>query len=67
MPNEKPKKAYRLDVDAYFRAVARGIDAEEEKASLFLCHKGSLGTAREAILSTVTPATLQLRIGKSRA
>src|SRR5712692_3889623 len=34
----------------YWQAVAKAIDAEDEKLSLFVRHSGGLGTGREAIL-----------------
>ena len=39
-----------LQIPEYWKAVARSIDAEEQKASIFIHHKHSLGVAREAIL-----------------
>jgi hypothetical protein len=39
-----------LHTPEYWRALAKGIDAEEAKASIFLHHKHSVGAAREAIL-----------------
>jgi hypothetical protein len=39
-----------LLIPEYWNAVARAIDAENQKASIFIKHAGSLGAAREAIL-----------------
>jgi hypothetical protein len=42
-----------LPIPEYWQAVAHGIDAEDRKASLFIKHSASVGTAREAILREV--------------
>jgi hypothetical protein len=39
-----------LPISEYWRAVARGIDAEETKARFFIHHNDGIGAAREAIL-----------------
>jgi hypothetical protein len=39
-----------IPLTEYWHAVAKAIDAEDEKLSLFVDHPGELGTAREAIL-----------------
>src|SRR4051794_18514958 len=56
-----------LNTPEYCQAVARGIDAEEAKARLFIHHNDSLGSAREAILRDVlvkhTPEPYKVRTG----
>lgn len=51
----------------YWQAVARGIDAEDQKLRVFVRHKLSLGIAREAILRqllvTQTPEPYRVRTG----
>lgn len=54
-------------IPEYWRAVARGIDAEDEKASIFIRHRPSLGIARETILRTLvanhTPEPFDVHTG----
>lgn len=63
----KAKKAALHPQDRYWQAVAKGIDAENEKASIFVKHHQSLGVAREAILRnlviTHTPEPFQVKTG----
>lgn len=51
----------------YWNAVAQSIDAEDAKASLFIHHKASIGTAREEILKDFlrkrTPEPYRVRSG----
>jgi hypothetical protein len=42
-----------LPIPEYWQAVARAIDAEDAKASIFIRHNASVGSAREAILKDV--------------
>ena len=42
-----------LHLREFYEAIARGIDAENEKASVYISHAASLGTAREIILRDV--------------
>jgi hypothetical protein len=42
--------AVMIPIKEYWHAVAKGIDAENEKVSQFINHPTGLGTAREAIL-----------------
>jgi len=39
-----------IPIPEYWEAVARSIDAENQKANIFITHNDSLGVAREAIL-----------------
>jgi hypothetical protein len=39
-----------LPIPEYWQAVAKAIDAEDAKASIFVKHNASIGAAREAIL-----------------
>lgn len=51
----------------FYRAIALGIDAENQKASVYISHSGSIGNAREIILRDVmeeaTPAPFKLATG----
>lgn len=53
--------------DDFYRAIGLGIDAENRKASVYITHGASLGTAREIILRDVmqdaTPAPFRLSGG----
>lgn len=42
-----------IKIPEYWQAIARGIDAEEQKASILIRHNASVGAAREAILRDV--------------
>jgi hypothetical protein len=54
-------------IPEYWHAVARGIDAENDKATIFIHHNASLGVAREAILRKViidhTPEPFKVQTG----
>jgi hypothetical protein len=57
----------RIQSAEYWRAVAQAIDAEDAKATLFIKHKPSIGTAREEILKDFlrrnTPEPYRVRSG----
>jgi hypothetical protein len=56
--------------EAYWRAVAKGLEAESEKASLYVTHRPSLGVAREAIFRRIlideTPSRYSVKTGLIR-
>jgi hypothetical protein len=56
--------------DAYWKAVALGIEAENRKATVYIKHDLSLGIAREAILRRVlineTPGPFEVKTGLIR-
>src|SRR5690349_15882290 len=56
-----------IPLPEYWQAVAKGIDAEDEKASLFIKHNLTVGTAREEILRDLmrrqTPEPFRVQTG----
>ena len=56
-----------LPIPEYWQAVAKAIDTEDEKASIFIKHNASLGVAREEILKDAikrhTPEPYQIGSG----
>jgi hypothetical protein len=56
--------------EAYWQAVARGLEAESEKAAVYVTHGGSLGVAREVIFANLlkneTPGPYRVRTGLIR-
>jgi len=56
-----------IPISEYWHAVAKAIDAEDEKLRQFVFHTGELGTAREAILRqflvTHTPEPFRIETG----
>jgi hypothetical protein len=56
--------------EAYWQAVAKGLEAESEKAAVYVTHGASLGVAREAIFANLlkneTPGPFRVRTGLIR-
>lgn len=64
---ELRKGRLMIPIPEYWRAVAKAINAEDEKLSLFVNHASGLGTGREAILRrflvTHTPEPFRIETG----
>jgi hypothetical protein len=56
--------------EAYWQAVAKGLEAESEKAAVYVTHGASLGVAREAIFARLlrneTPGPFRVKTGLVR-